>query len=216
MSRVIRGLLVQGNRKLGTAIHHWDLPPVVSCPGRTPACERVCYARSGHFTTKVVKTRLKWCMEQSRRDDFVSRMVNELHRKGVLVCRVHCSGDFYSATYAGKWLAIMKECPQVKFYLYSRSYRCEDIAPVLKQMATLKNVRVWYSTDSDTGTPAVIPPNVRLAHLNTSDGEEAEALDLLFVTRPLKQEAIRKALPMLCPQQSGKQENCGSCGKCFR
>ena len=216
MSRVIRGLLVQGNRKLGSAIHHWDLPPVVSCPGRTKSCERVCYAKSGRYSTKLVKNRLKWCMQQSRMDDFSARLVNEIHQKGVLVCRVHCSGDMYSAEYAEKWLSIMKDCPQVKFYLYSRSYRCADIAPVLAKMAALKNVRVWYSTDSDTGTPDSIPAGVRLAFLMTEDGQEAEAMDLLFVVRRLKQEAVRKSLPVLCPQQAGKQENCGSCGKCFR
>jgi hypothetical protein len=126
------------------------------------------------------------------------------------------SRDLYSAEYALKWLEVMRQCPRVRFYLYSRSWRIEDIAVVLEQMAALKCCRVWFSIDCETGIPASIPPSVRLAYLQVDVDEEPELLDLLFVDRGLKSHAKRVSLPLLCPQQAGKAENCGSCGRCFQ
>jgi hypothetical protein len=39
--RSVRPLLAMGNGKLGQSIYHFDLPPVVTCPGRSSVCERV-------------------------------------------------------------------------------------------------------------------------------------------------------------------------------
>jgi len=176
----------------------------------------VCYANSGHFALPSVKERLNWCYKQSLRKDFVSRMVSEIRRKGVLVLRVHVSGDFFNKEYAEKWLDIMRQLPRVRFYWYSRSWRVPEIAPVLEQMAALKCCRAWYSLDRQTGLPATVPPGVRLAYLQAEDQEEPELLDLLFVVRKLRRHAQRVSLPLLCPHQADKRENCGACGKCFR
>lgn len=112
MTRSVRPLLVQGNGKLGQAISLWSLPAVSTCPGRSSICEHWCYAKSNHFLLPSVQERLKWNLAQIRRDDFVARMVNEIRRKGVLVLRIHVSGDFGTAEYAAKWMEIMKQCPK--------------------------------------------------------------------------------------------------------
>lgn len=212
---VIRGLLAQGNAKVGQSIHHFDIPAGATCPGRSNLCDRACYAQQGRFLLKSVTDRLRWCHRQSRRTDFATLMIAEIKKKGVLVLRLHCSGDFYSAEYARKWLEVMWACPRVRFYLYTRSWRVEDIAPVLEEMAALKCCRVWYSIDRETGIPATVPPGVRLAYLQADQDEEPELLDLRFVVRRLKSYATRVSLPLLCPHQSGRAENCGSCGRCF-
>jgi Gene product 88 len=107
-------------------------------------------------------------------------MVKEIRRKGVIVLRVHVSGDFASAEYAQKWLDIFKQCPKVRFYGYTRSYRIPAIVSVLEQMAALKNVHLWYSLDSETGTPEHVPSGVRLAYLQISEEDQPEQADLLF------------------------------------
>jgi hypothetical protein len=111
---------MQGNTKLGSAIHIWSLPAIVTCPGSTELCRHWCYATSGRFRLESVKERLEWCYEQSLREDWVSRMVRELRRKGAIVVRVHVAGDFYSRAYAEKWLEVMHACPKVRYYWYSR------------------------------------------------------------------------------------------------
>ena len=214
---VVRPLLVQGNQKLGEAIHHFDLPAISSCPGSTEVCRSCCYATVSRYRFDSVRGRLEWCFQQSLRKDFVPRVEREIREKGVIVCRVHSSGDIYGAEYARKWLSIMRRCPKVRFYLYTRSYRVPAIAKVLEQMAALENARVWYSIDSETGVPERIPPGVRLAYLQTSEDDLPEAADLVFRVRGLRK---RIPLPLTCPTetQGGKERGttCGSCGRCFR
>jgi hypothetical protein len=110
----------------------------------------------------------------------------------------------------------MKRCPQARFYFYTKSYRVPAIAEVLEQMAALKNTRIWYSIDRQTGVPERVPVGVRLAYLQVEHGEQPEVLDLLFVVRRLRREARRVSLSLLCPHEADKAESCGACQKCFR
>jgi hypothetical protein len=180
-------------------------------------CQRWCYAQKSRFLLASVRERLAWNLEQANRPDFVQRVVKEVIRKGVIVLRLHVSGDFASAEYARKWLDIFKQCPKVRFYAYTRSYRIPDIADVLAQMAALQNVRLWYSLDNETGTPDHIPPGVRLAYLQVSEEDQPEQADLLFRVRRLRRTI---PLPMTCPHETERGQdrgtNCGSCGRCWR
>ena len=178
----IRALLAQGNGKLGQSIHHFDLPAVTTCPGRSPACEAVCYANHGRFHTNLVRERLRCCWQQSQREDFADRMVDEIRRKGVLVVRIHVSGDFFDVPYTKKWLSVFQQCPAAKFYFYTRSWRVPEIAVVLEQMAERDNVRAWYSADPDTGLPESLPPGVRVAWMQSSE-DDPQLGNLVFRVR---------------------------------
>jgi hypothetical protein len=145
-------------------------------------------------------------------------MALEIRRKGVLVVRIHCAGDFYSAAYARKWLAVMRQCPGTKFYFYSRSWRVPEIATVLEKMAMLRCCRPWYSIDRETGLPERVPVGVHLAYLQVTEGEEPELADLMFRVRRL----LRKRVPLslVCPHETPQgrtnDTNCGNCGRCWR
>lgn len=212
-------MLAVGNGKLGEQIAHFDLPPVSTCPGRSEACERVCYARVGRFRYPSVKNRMTWCEVQSRRKDFVGRMVAEIRSRGILVIRLHVSGDFYDAGYARKWLDIMRLTPRVRHYFYTRSWRVPDIEPVLRQMAGLACCRAWYSCDRDTGLPLVVPDGVRLAWMQDTQDPAPEGVRLVFRTRRMFCRP-RVGLPMVCPNDTpaGRRanSNCGSCGECWQ
>src|SRR5262249_30108206 len=97
-----------GNQKLGGSIAHFDLAPVSTSPGRSDVWERVCYARGVRFLYPAVRERLRWNYAQSRRPDFAERMAREIRRRGILVVRIHVSGDYYDPDYAAKWLAVMR------------------------------------------------------------------------------------------------------------
>ena len=217
--RSVRSLLAVGNGKLGRSIHHFDLPVnKVCCPGRSRLCRQACYAKIGRFRTDVVRRKLAWNYRQSLLPDFAGRMAQEIHHKGVLVVRLHVSGDFASAKYAEKWLEVMRACPQARYYFYTRSWRLPAIAPVLERMAALECCRAWYSIDDETGRPEVVPSGVRLAYLQTRDGSTPVA-DLVFRTKPLRR-APAVSLPLICPHETpaGKEQgaNCGNCGHCWR
>lgn len=216
----VRGLLSLGNTKVGASIHLWGIPAVETCPGRTALCSSACYTNTGRFLLPAVQDRMRWNLEQANRDDFVPRMVKEIRRKGCLVIRVHSSGDFFDASYAEKWLSIMRQCPKPRYYWYSRSWRCNDVVPVLEQMAALRCCRAWYSVDAETGLPDSVPPGVRLSYLQTAEDEEPEVYDLIFRVRRLRKLTRRVSLPMTCPAETpeGKSRdiNCGSCQRCWR
>ena len=214
----VRPMLVRGNGKLGESIHHFDLPAVKTCPGRSDLCERLCYATRGRFTMPPATRRYAGNLRQSRLHDFAEQLINEIRRKGVVVCRFHVSGDFYSPDYASKCLEVMRACPRVQFYFYTRSWRVVAIAPLLWEMAQQPNCQVWFSVDEETGLPAWTPHGVRLAYMQTSEYVSEQA-DLIFRLRRLRRQS-RIELPMVCPEETptghAQGVNCGSCGHCWR
>ena len=216
----LRSLLALGNSKLGRAIHHFDLPAVSTCPGRSCVCESVCYATRGRFHTDLVRDRLQWCLRRSTRPTSPTAWSVKIACKGALVIRVHVSGDFYDAGYAGKWLSVFRRCHTARFYFYTRSWRVTEVAPVLEQMAELENVRAWYSADAETGLPDPLPPGVRVAWLQTAQDDPVLG-DLLFRDYPVRGSPMpRFDLPVVCPNETppGRRHgtNCGNCGHCWR
>jgi hypothetical protein len=94
------------------------------------------------------------------------------------------------------------------------------IAPVLGQMARLRNVRLWYSTDRETGVPDSVPRGVRVAWLEVGEGQ-SEPADLVFVIRRLRRAAsLRLELPLICPHETPQgreaEVTCTTCGRCWR
>jgi hypothetical protein len=211
-------LLAVGNRKLGEGVGHFDLPPVISCPGRTSACLSACYARRGRFRFANVTARLAYCYEQSQRPGFPRKLTAEVRRRGVMHFRWFSSGDVYSAEFARKMLSVMRELPLVTFWLYTRSWRVDDILPALAEMALLPHCSVWFSVDRVSGVPAAVPPGVRLAYMQDRDGA-LPGVDLVFRTRrALSLPAV--GLPMVCPADTptgrAAETTCGACQHCFR
>jgi hypothetical protein len=214
----VRGLLTPGNGKTGQYISIWSLPPVLSCPGRsTNTCERYCYARQSRFLFPQVIERLQWNYDQAVLPSFPDRMIQEVRRKGVVVCRIHGAGDFLDRPYAEAWLKVIKACPNTRFYCYSRSHVVPEIYPVLVRMARCKNARVWFSYDRDIPVPETLPKGVRSCYLMVEEGETIPRVDLVFRVRRLRGQRI--PLAMTCPSEAPKGRGeivCGSCAKCFR
>lgn len=215
----VRRLLAVGNGKLGESIHHFDIPAVSTCPGRSSICAKSCYATKGRFRTKNVQEKFQWCLEQSQSSDFAERMNEEIRSRGVLVLRIHVSGDFNTPSYAKKWLKVMEMNPHVRFFFYTRSWRVPKIVSVIEEMAELPCSRVWYSVDAETGLPETIPEGVRLAYLQDCELASMD-VDLRFLLRHLRtEENGRESLPLICPAETieGKAENvnCANCGICW-
>lgn len=208
-----RQFLQLGNSKLGSCIHNWSLPAGLTCPGATDVCQSNCYAKRGRYHFAKVQEALQWNYEQSLRDDFVNRMTREIQEQGVLVLRIHVSGDFYSKAYAEKWLTIIKRFPRMRAYFYTRSWRVPEIVPTLRKMAGLSTCRAWFSVDKDASIKA--PKNVRLAYLQVDDELPADSELILRVRRLRKTLA---ELPQICPAETpqGKGQNCAGCQRCFR
>jgi hypothetical protein len=214
-------LLSRGNRKLGESIHCWSIAPVDTCPGRSALCERVCYARSGHFHLPSMQERLQQNLDAALARSFEHLMAREVRRRRIHTLRIHVAGDFFSPEYTRKWLRIARRCPKTTFYAYTRSWRVPELAPVLAELAALPNLRLWYSADRETGVPAERPPGVEVAYLQTEPGEEIpEGVAVIFRLRHLRHEWRRRiGLAVVCPTETGlpraAEHTCTSCGRCF-
>lgn len=221
MAIVRRGLLTQGNTKLGEGPHVWSLPAVSTCPGMSEGCSH-CYARQHRYRFPAVVERLKWNLRQARRPDFPSRMTREIRRKGCLAVRVHASGDFFSADYASAWEEVFAACPRVRFWAYTRSYRVPAVWDVMRGWGRFKNLRLWLSADRSTGLPPDVPSGVRVAWLQTDEGEDIPPVDLVFRIRRLRTQPTRVGLRVLpvCANETGTgrsdEVTCGSCQRCLR
>jgi hypothetical protein len=215
-------MLTPGNQKLGAGKLIWGfgLPSRSTCPGSTPACVKPCYSARLESFRPNVRRRYERNLALSRRPDFARLVLAFLTLYDVEVVRVHTGGDYYSASYACKWLAVMRRARHVRFFFYTRSWRVPAIRQVLWRMARLPNVRAWLSCDRDTGVPARVPGGVRLAWLMTGPDDLPPRADLVFRTLPLRRTVQKRVgLALVCPTENGAtghRTDCGRCGVCWR
>src|SRR5262249_18564928 len=168
-------LLSGSNSKVGR-IHLFGLPPVQSCPGASETCMSHCYARSGRFRIPAVLDRLHRSWEAIHKPLFVERMALEIQLRRARIVRIHDAGDFVSASYIRKWARIIRSCPGVQFYCYTRSWSVPRLRPILeRELVPLPNLRLWYSADKDLGVPSKVPAGVRVAYLQTTQDEQIQA-----------------------------------------
>jgi hypothetical protein len=212
-------MLTAANRRLGVRrIWGFGLPSRDTCPGRSDLCSRVCYSAHLESYRTAVRQRYRANLALSRRPDFARRVLELLTRQRVHVLRVHTGGDFYDPVYARKWLHVMRRAPHVRFFFYTRCWRVPSIRRVLLRMASLPNVRAWFSCDANTGLPARVPRRVRLAWLMSRPGQLPPHADVVFRTRPLRGTVHRRVgLALVCPTENGvgTHTDCARCGHCW-
>ena len=217
-------MLVKGNNKLGKEIYLFNLPSARKkiCKWMTRTCKKLCYdARQEKYRPTIHQARFK-NYELSKREDFPQMMMALIHYLKVKLLRLHGGGELYSVAYAKKWLLIMKACSYTRFYFYTRAWRDPQMAGVLEQMARLKNVRVWYSLDRDTGTPARVPRRVRLAYLQANPADRPPAgVHLVFRPAEMRRKPQTRVDGIrVCPSENGVQYrekvHCGNCNICHR
>src|SRR5262249_18705491 len=151
-----------------------------------------------------VQERLQWCYAMSRRSDFPRLMIREIRRKGAaFVVRIHCSGDWYSAAYLRKWIEVIRACPTTRFFGYTRSWRVRRCFPALRELASLKNMRLGFAADDETGPPPNIPDRVRVAWMQVDEDEPIPDVDLIFRDYPLReQKRVLIGLSLICPAET--------------
>lgn len=115
--------LSDGNTKLAKdGIVSFNLIPVTHCPS-AGACKSYCYATVGQQAFRNGVLRRARAYLATLQSDFIPRMVEEVQKavkKGAKAVRVHDSGDFYSMDYMLSWMEIARQCPDVRFYAYTK------------------------------------------------------------------------------------------------
>jgi hypothetical protein len=215
-------MLTSGNQKLGH-IGSFSIPYRTTCPGRTTACLAHCYAKRGFYTMPSTKTALRRNHRLSKRKQFADAIISEIQEKQVRRLRIHASGDFYSTPYIRKWIAIAKACRTTVFLFYTRSWRVGRMRRALLELASLPNVRAWWSVDEDTVQADERPPlhlTARVAYMRRRpDDTPPDYVDLVFRTyRNSVEKYIDQTL--VCPAENGVKTQvkitCDICQICLR
>ena len=136
-----------GNLKLGFGVYTYSRiagqreeqhggNPLGTCPGSTPECERICYAKriAGPVADLYRINSLSWDVPPIPED--------------AKILRIHVSGDFDSVAYINNWIARLKERPDVTVWAYTRSWRVVGLLPALETLRVLPNVQLFASMDS--------------------------------------------------------------------
>lgn len=207
-----------GNRKLGLLVHQWSIPSGLRhiCVGASSICLMLCYAMQHNYCRDNVKDALKKNYKKTLRKDFVALMCGWIRSMFVRVVRVHASGEFYSAEYVWKWIAITRRNPKIIFYAYTRSWSDPETYEALKVLAREPNFIMWWSCDRATGAP---PRNrgVRRAYLSISDDDVPRfKVDLVFRNNT---RTVQKWLAgaLVCPVENGvTKTTCSLCQLCFK
>jgi hypothetical protein len=138
--------LSDGNSKLKkSGIVSFNLIPIVHCP-MAGSCKAFCYATVGQQSFKSGVVRRAKAFKATMQEDFVERMVLEIKKvsKWVKAVRVHDSGDFYSMDYLRKWIEIVKQFPDIKFYAYTKSlpfiHRAYDLQMIPDNFRLIQSV----------------------------------------------------------------------------
>lgn len=163
---------VSPNGKTAKLANSFGLPSgrAFSCPGATSVCERVCYAGKLERIYKGVSALLlhNWeaLREASLSDtaDMLQNMINAFSadcdaedarraRKGIApverAFRIHWDGDLFSAAYTEAWSLVIAANPEVRFWIYTRSF---EYVPIL---AGLPNLSLYLSVDSANRADAI-------------------------------------------------------------
>ena len=185
-----------GNRKLGPNVVTYSREPGYheTCPGSTPECEAICYA-------KKVQGQVRQVWRGNGGED-----VPPIPADARLL-RLHVSGDFTTAAYICGWISRLMARPDVRAWVYTRSWRVPELHPSLEGLRSLRNVQMFASMDPTT--PEQPPKGWRVAWL---DGDRrGDALGSGAMNRRTQ----AGTMSYVCPEEAGAAADCESCRYCF-
>jgi hypothetical protein len=169
-------------------IRSWSLQALDTCPGSknadgtlVDACSG-CYATTGNYVFSNVKAPRLENREDWQRLEWVDDMVRTLAKDRFF--RWFDSGDVYHVALAQKILEVMQRTPWVQHWLPTRMHKFPKFRAVLREMMSLDNVMVRFSSDSIRGqftkglhgsvivpTPENVPAGVSLCHAYSHGGK---------------------------------------------
>lgn len=196
----------KGNLKIGATVYtysrHAGKPAfdngLGTCPGSTPECEAICYAKK--ISGPV--------FENYRRN--VGSDVPEIPADATAL-RIHVSGDFDSVAYIDSWITRIEARPDVTVWAYTRSWRVPALLPGLERLRALPNVQLFASMDVSTADEP--PAGWRRAWI---DGDRRASWDTRASDNgELNSVTADGVNSYVCPEETGHKRDCLDCGYCF-
>jgi len=175
----------------------WSLQAGTSCPASKDAevCKG-CYAKKGSYHYPSVKAVRAHNREDYHRDDWVSDMVTEIN-KSYSYFRWFDSGDVESVELANKIYEVVKQTPETKHWLPTRTDKIPKINSVLVKISELPNVSVRRSAD------------------NYGFKKERQGVNSYVIHKEDLQEAENRGV-YVCPVTANKErKSCDDCTMCY-
>ena len=130
----------KGNAKLEKDTAIFSLPAGYTCPAALLCFSRAnkvtgkiedgketkfrCYAASAEVLFPNIR-KSRWnnfnALKGKTTAEMTALILASLPTKGIKLCRIHASGDFFSQAYFDAWLAVAKALPQIIFYAYTKT-----------------------------------------------------------------------------------------------
>lgn len=196
-----------------------------SCPGATPLCEKVCYAgriEKQYKAFMAVMLANYNALVNASFDSMVD-MLSAMMQEFIAECekknvpkyfRIHHDGDFFSVEYAGAWAKVIRNTPEVTYWVYTRSFT--QNLNVVPYLVDLPNLNVLLSVDEYNKDEAAIVaaafPTVAIAVLDETFAEAAETSRV--IRGNAKPGAACPELTKAIPLISDKGGACFACGLC--
>lgn len=225
--------LVSPNGKTAVLANAFGIPSgtAFACPGATSFCERICYAGKLEKIYKGVKNVLVSNFEQLLYADYldgisgmsalifdmVTEFVAETKAKAdkgkpaTLDFRIHWDGDFFSRDYAQAWVDVIRVFPEVRFWVYTRSFT--DECNVIDIISGIDNLTVYLSADPVNidlaNATAAAYPGVYIATVADTFAEAKETI-IDSARKSYNCPENGKRIPLI----STKGSACISCGIC--
>ena len=168
-----------------------------------------------------VRKSFEWNLAFSMKPYFVATMIRLLNseQKRKLL-RIHVSGDYYAASYINAWTEILKATPHIRAWVYTRSWRHENLRLALEHQAHVApNLRMWYSYDQETGYPDVKPKKVLTAYMQVAHDDIPKKKPDLYFRDDNCRKQVDKFIGgrFVCPVENGATKTqCEKCKVCFR
>lgn len=186
-----------------------------SCPEQTAFCGKICYAGKLEKIYKGVKNNLvaNWeSIKDSTRVEMITSLDNmlnefeaECERKNASKeFRIHWDGDFFSNDYTRAWNSVIKNHPDVQFWVYTRVLASAMVLHIAKH----NNLGLYFSADVDNMHFARIAESkgINIAFVGKTFAEGKE-----YFPKATKCPENNKAIPLVSPKGSA----CKVCGLCI-
>ena len=177
-------LYIDGNQKISgwnPKPNAFSLVQIEDCPMSTATCRASCYVHGLEANAKTIHDRYRHNSKTIREiiasphAGLWARLMADWITENAprdIGFRWHVSGDLFSPEYTSWVATVMQWSPDVRHWIYTRSF------PFTAAFVGLKNVSVNYSVDQDNYEQALqfheahlnIGSPVRLAYLVTGDG----------------------------------------------
>lgn len=199
---------------------------VGTCPGSTEECESICYATRP--VTELGPVATMWL--RNTIDNIVPAIPEETK-----ILRIHISGDFDRPEYIESWIARLSERPDVACWVYTRSWRVPELLASLERLRALPNVQMFASMDASC---VDLPPTgwrrawihrtaekavktgwgmeTRLKFFKGRDEVDASVGYDAVAMGALRGVAFDSTPGLICPEETGRKQNCVECGYCIK